>query len=88
MLKHPATGSEVEPAWPAHNSTLGSYLAVGTNPLRNWLVSNYTHAYVEDCHRVFGEFLHHYPYLGVGGEQEKAKLRLCIETAQEVWGTR
>ena len=33
-----------------------------------------TQAYVEDCDRVFGYFLHHYPYFGMRGEQDAQAL--------------
>lgn len=44
-----------------------------------------TRAYADDCHRVFGEFLHHYPYLGVGGEQEKARLDDAFQQTATLW---
>jgi hypothetical protein len=44
-----------------------------------------TRAYAEDCQRVFGCFLHHYPYLGVGGEQEKAKLDDAFTRTSTLW---
>ena len=30
-----------------------------------------TRAYDKDCHAVFGEFLHHYPYFGLNGDAEQ-----------------
>ena len=30
-----------------------------------------TRKYAADCQRIFGEFLHHYPYLGLRGDQER-----------------
>ena len=33
-----------------------------------------TQAYVEDCNRAFGYFLHHYPYFGMRGEQDAQAL--------------
>lgn len=44
-----------------------------------------TRAYHDDCQRVFGEFLHHYPYLGVGGDQEKAKLDDAFQRTAALW---
>lgn len=44
-----------------------------------------TRAYASDCQRVFGYFLHHYPYLGVGGEGEKAKLEDAFGDTVELW---
>jgi hypothetical protein len=34
-----------------------------------------TMKYAEDCERVFGYFLHHFPYFGMRGEQDAADLR-------------
>jgi hypothetical protein len=34
-----------------------------------------TMKYAEDCERVFGYFLHHFPYFGMRGEQDAANLR-------------
>ncbi|HXR58517.1 MAG TPA: hypothetical protein VN747_04285 [Burkholderiales bacterium] len=31
--------------------------------------------YAEDCERVFGYFLHHFPYFGMRGEEDAANLR-------------
>jgi len=33
-----------------------------------------TQAYAEDCDRVFGSFLHHYPYFGMRGEADARAL--------------
>jgi len=33
-----------------------------------------THAYAEDCQRIVGFFLHHFPYFGMRGEQDAADL--------------
>lgn len=33
-----------------------------------------THAYAPDCQSVFGHFLHHFPYWGMRGEEDKAEL--------------
>lgn len=33
-----------------------------------------TQAYVDDCDKVFGYFLHHYPYFGMRGEQDAQAL--------------
>ncbi len=30
-----------------------------------------TRKYAADCERIFGEFVHHYPYLGLLGDQDK-----------------
>ena len=34
-----------------------------------------TRKYAEDCERVFGYFLHHFPYFGMRGEDDAANLR-------------
>jgi|GEM_PF-1353136 len=31
-----------------------------------------TYKYMEDCQRIFGHYLHHFPYLGLRGEEDKA----------------
>ena len=33
-----------------------------------------TRAYVEDSQRIFGDFLHHYPYFGMFGEEDNQRL--------------
>ena len=33
-----------------------------------------TQAYAEDCQKVFGYFLHHYPYFGMRGEEDAQAL--------------
>ena len=33
-----------------------------------------THAYHADCEKLFGEFLHHFPYFGMRGKQDKQNL--------------
>jgi len=38
-----------------------------------------TMKYAEDCARVFGYFLHHFPYFGMRGEQDAADLRAASE---------
>jgi len=30
-----------------------------------------TRKYAQDCERIFGQFVHHYPYLGMRGDQDK-----------------
>ncbi|MDP3962640.1 MAG: glycine-rich domain-containing protein-like [bacterium] len=30
-----------------------------------------TMAYAEDCHRIFGKFIHHYPYFGMNGDADE-----------------
>src|SRR5688572_12361359 len=38
-----------------------------------------TMKYAEDCERVFGYFLHHFPYFGMRGEEDAANLRRAAE---------
>lgn len=33
-----------------------------------------TEAYVRDCKQVFGGYLHHYPYLGIGSSEARGEL--------------
>ena len=32
-----------------------------------------TNAYAADCEKIFGHFLHHYPYFGMEGEEDQVK---------------
>lgn len=33
-----------------------------------------THKYAEDCENLFGRFIHHFPYFGMRGEEDKKNL--------------
>ena len=44
-----------------------------------------TRAYAKDCQDMFGEFLHHYPYFGMHGEEDQANLQTCFERTQVIW---
>ena len=44
-----------------------------------------TRAYAKDCEDMFGEFLHHYPYFGMHGEEDQANLQACFERTQVIW---
>lgn len=35
--------------------------------------------YAEDCQAVFGQFMHHYPYFGMRGEQDYSNLNASFE---------
>lgn len=37
-----------------------------------------THKYFQDCEAVFGEYLHHFPYLGTRGEQDRQDLETAF----------
>lgn len=41
--------------------------------------------YAEDCARVFGHFLHHFPYFGMRGEQDAADLRAAAERMHSIY---
>jgi len=49
-----------------------------------------THAYEKDCYRVFGQFLHHFPYFGMRDEQDRANLEAAFSETQKrfetIWG--
>jgi len=38
-----------------------------------------TRAYREDCEKVFGRFIDHYPYFGIYGEEDYAELQRSFE---------
>ena len=42
-----------------------------------------TRAYAADCLRVFGQFLHHFPYFGMGGEQDAENLVTEFHTTKD-----
>lgn len=44
-----------------------------------------TRAYAADCKRIFGSFLHHYPYFGMNGDEDKANLNVCFDETKRVW---
>lgn len=44
-----------------------------------------TMKYAEDCERVFGYFLHHFPYFGMRGEQDAADLRTASERMHAIY---
>lgn len=43
-----------------------------------------TMKYAEDCDKVFGYFLHHYPYFGLRGEDDAKRLAEAFETMQNL----
>ena len=43
-----------------------------------------TMKYAEDCERVFGYFLHHFPYFGMRGQEDAAALAAAADTMQEL----
>ena len=44
-----------------------------------------TMKYAEDCERVFGYFLHHFPYFGMRGEEDAAALADAGRTTSELY---
>jgi hypothetical protein len=40
--------------------------------------------YAEDCENVFGQFLHHFPYFGMRGEEDAANLRAAAENMRRI----
>lgn len=43
-----------------------------------------TYQYEKDCLMIFGQFLHHYPYFGMRGEQDKIDLHNQFEITQQL----
>ncbi len=44
-----------------------------------------TKKYAEDCERVFGYFLHHFPYFGMRGEEDAKNLKRCFTETEEIF---
>ena len=44
-----------------------------------------TRKYAEDCEHAFGFFLHHFPYLGMRGEEDAALLKQYFENTKELY---
>jgi hypothetical protein len=44
-----------------------------------------TMKYAEDCQQAFGYFMHHFPYLGMRGEDDEAELRRCGERMSKLY---
>jgi len=44
-----------------------------------------TSKYAEDCRRIFGFFLHHFPYLGLRGDADAMVLQARFERTAELW---
>ena len=41
-----------------------------------------TRKYAEDCDRIFGRFLHHFPYFGMRGEKDRQDLHAAFARSQ------
>jgi hypothetical protein len=44
-----------------------------------------TRAYARDCNLVFGEYLHHFPYFGMRGPEDKAALETAFTESIELF---
>lgn len=44
-----------------------------------------TEKYFEDCDKVFGFYMHHFPYFGMNGEQDKQNLTDAFEESKELY---
>jgi hypothetical protein len=46
-----------------------------------------TERYEKDCSELFGEFLHHYPYFGMRGEQDDTNWKAAAAFSSSIWKT-
>lgn len=46
-----------------------------------------TEKYIEDCQRLFGRYVHHYPYSGLFGEEDAARQRDRFTRSLTVYDT-
>lgn len=44
-----------------------------------------THAYVRDCDTLFGKFLHHFPYFGMRGPEDRTNLEAAFEESLDLF---
>lgn len=44
-----------------------------------------TRKYADDCQKIFGYFLHHFPYFGLRGEKDAADLRSSGERTKQLF---
>jgi hypothetical protein len=44
-----------------------------------------TERYAQDCELIFGNFLHHYPYFGMNGEQDAQNLTDAFEETKNLY---
>lgn len=44
-----------------------------------------TRAYAKDCSAIFGEFLHHFPYFGMRGEEDAKNLHDSFEETKVIY---
>lgn len=43
-----------------------------------------TAKYMDDCNKIFGQYLHHFPYFGVRGEEDRTNLESSWERTKEL----
>ena len=46
-----------------------------------------TRKYTEDCERIFGHFVHHDPYFGIGSEESRLANQTTWEETRELWSS-
>jgi hypothetical protein len=44
-----------------------------------------THKYAADCDKLFGSFLHHYPYFGMKDDEDGERLLEAFAVTQQLW---
>lgn len=44
-----------------------------------------TQQYAEDCEKVFGQFLHHFPYFGMRGKEDAQNLMIAFEETKRLY---
>lgn len=44
-----------------------------------------TNAYWKDCQLAFGKFIHHFPYLGMRGDEDVRLLHDCFEETKQIY---
>ena len=44
-----------------------------------------TQAYQRDCMQVFGYFVHHFPYFGINGDEDRANLKREFEVSKTLY---
>lgn len=44
-----------------------------------------TQAYADDCEKIFGRFVHHYPYFGMYGAEDRQNLMDAFERTKEIY---
>lgn len=44
-----------------------------------------TRKYIADCERLFGEYLHHDPYFGIGGDESRRENEAAWEDTKQLW---